>query len=280
LKRILILLLAVLSACSGFRHDNKPGDPVVARAFDQELHLSEAAAIVPKNISGKDSASMVQNFISKWVQQQILLEKAKENLGVEEQDFTRQLEEYRNSLLLYSYEKKLISMNLDTTVTEEEIEEYYRSNRTQFELRGNIVKFDFVKIPDRSRQAKEFRRLLKSSSPSDSVRLVEYCEKYSTDYWLTREWVFLDELLAEVPIKPDNEENFLRRTTYTEAGDDDYLYLLRIIDYMTTDSLSPLAFERDNIRNVIINSRKLDLLETSRQQDIDEAFRKKDAEIF
>jgi hypothetical protein len=280
LRKFLIPILAVLASCSGFRNEFRPDDPVVARAYSQELHLSQAVAVVPKNIPGKDSAAMVQNFISKWVQQQILLEKAKQNLSAEEQDFTRQLEEYRNSLLLYSYEKKLISMNLDTIVTVEEIEQYYYSNKSQFELRGNIVKFDYVKIPDNSRQAREFRRMLKSSSPSDSVRLVEYCGKYATDYWLTREWVFLGELLAEVPLKPDNEEIFLRRTKYTETEDNAFLYLLRIVDYMTNDSLSPLAFERNNIRNVIINSRKLDFLETLRQKDIDEAFGKKEAEVF
>lgn len=280
MKRTLIAALVLLAACSGFRNDHGTDDPVVARAYDKELRLSEAVSVVPKNISGKDSVAMVRNFANKWVQQQILLQKAKENLSEEEQDFTRQLEEYRNSLLLYSFEKKLITMGLDTMVTVEEIERYYYSNRSQFELRGNIVKFDFVKIPLRSRQAKEFRRLLSSGSSSDSLKLIDYCEKYSTDYWLTREWVFLDELLAEIPLKPDNEENFLRRTKFTETKDEEFLYLLRIVDFKTTDSLSPLTFESDNIRSIIINSRKLDLLETARQAEIDEAFRRKDAEIF
>ena len=83
-----------------------------------------------------------------------------------------------------------------------------------------------------------------------------------------------------MPLYPDNEENFLRRTKYTETSDDDFVYLLRINDYKTKDSIPPLDFEKDNIRNIIINSRKLDLLEKRRKQDIDEAFRNNEAEIL
>ena len=58
------------------------------------------------------------------------------------------------------------------------------------------------------------------------------------------------------------------------------MYLLRINDYRTTDSISPLEFEKDKIRNIILNGRKINLLEQKRQEIIDEAFKKDQAEIY
>ena len=275
-----LFILVVLMACARQYHTDIPDDPVLARAYGNKLYLSEVTRIIPRNIQGTDSISMVSNYINKWVQKQIMIHNAKENLSPDEQDFTPQLEEYRNSLMLYKYERKLIDQYLDTLVSDDEILDYYRRNRDQFELKGNIVKFDYVKLPEKSRQLKDFRKLLKSKNLTDSVKLSDYCQKYSTDYWLAKDWVYLQDLLENMPLYPDNEENFLRRTKYTETSDDDFVYLLRINDYKTKDSIPPLDFEKDNIRNIIINSRKLDLLEKRRKQDIDEAFRNNEAEIL
>jgi len=280
LRRTLLFILILAAACGRLRSDVEEEEPIIAQAYGAKLYLSEANQILPRNISSQDSANLVQNYINKWVQQQILLHNAIENLNPEEQDFSRQLDEYRNSLLLYSYEKKLIRENLDTVVTDAEIQQYYNDNRSQFELKGNIVKFDFVKLVVKSKFIKDFRRMLKPGNVQDSTELLDACQKHSTDYWLADEWVFLQDLLDVIPLNPDNEEHFLRRTTFTETKDDDFVYLLRINDFKTTDSIPPLAFERENIMNIIINSRKLDLLERLRQKDIDDAFMNNEAEIF
>jgi hypothetical protein len=190
------------------------------------------------------------------------------------------MEEYRNSLLLYTYERELVRMNLDTVVDDTEIQEYFENNQQQFELKSNIVRFDYVKLPRRSRQKNEFRRMLKPDIERDYQALLDHCQKYSTDYWLANEWTLLYDLLENIPISPDNEENFLRRTTFTETEDDDFVYMLRINDFKTTDSIPPLEFEKQNIRNIIINSRKLELVEKLRQKDIDAAFANKEAVVY
>lgn len=272
--------MIALMACTRFSREEEIEDPVLAVAYGNELHYSAIASIMPRNISGQDSALLVQNYINKWVQQQILFNNARMKLSPEEQDYARQLEEYRNSLLLYSYERKLIAENLDTIVPVDEIQEYYRLNQSQFELKGNIVKFDYVKLPEKSKRIKDFRLLLKPGIQADSTELLDYCQKYSTDYWLATEWVFLQDLLDLIPLKPDNEENFLRRTTFAETKDDEFIYMLRINDFKTRDSIPPIEIEMENIRNIIINARKVDLLEKLRQRDFDEAFRNKEVVIL
>jgi hypothetical protein len=279
LKKALIFILLALVSCTRI-FQGSGDDPVVARAGDKYLMKSDITSFIPDGLSERDSLTLAQNYINKWVQNEILTKKAGENLNSEEQDFTQQMEEYRNSLLLFAFEQKLVRMYLDTTVTDVEIENYYRENRSQFELKGNIFKFDFIKLNKRSRHLREFRRLMKSADFNSQEALRAYAEKNATDYWFPTEWIALNQLLSEMPLEVENQALFLRRTSYTEAEDSIFIYLLRINDFRTADSISPLEFEKGKIRNIILNARKLHLLDEKRQEIINEAFKDDDAEIY
>jgi len=279
LKKPILSFLIVLSSCTHL-FQSEPEDRIVARANDKYLRISELEERIPDGLSERDSITLAENYISKWIQQEILTQKAKESLKSDEQDFSKQLDEYRNSLLLFTLEQKLVSQYLDTVVTPGEIEAYYSENRGQFELKGNIVKFDFVKINKRSRHLREFRRLLKATGPENVSELAGYAEKNATDYWFAREWVSMNDLLDVIPLEVDNQALFLRRTNYAEAEDSIYIYLVRINDYKTADSISPLEFEREKIRNIILNGRKLNLIEMKRQEFIDQAFKDDKAKIY
>ena len=279
MKKAILFVLVIFSSCSNlFR--SEPDDRIIARANDKSLRISELADRIPDGLSERDSITLTENYITKWIQNEILTQKAKESLKSVEQDFTKQLDEYRNSLLLFTFEQKLVSQYLDTVVSMQDIEAYYLENRSQFELKGNIVKFDFVKINKRSRHLREFRNLLKSSDPANVIKLAEYAEKNATDYWFAREWVSLNDLLDVIPLEVDNQPLFLRRTNYAEAEDSLYIYLVRINDYKTADSISPLEFEKDKIKNIILNARKINLIEQKRQEFIDQAFKDDKAKIY
>lgn len=279
MKKPILFLMVVLSACTNL-FQPEPEDRIVARANDSYLRFSELEERIPDGLSERDSITLAENYITKWIQQEILTQKAKESLKSNEQDFSKQLDEYRNSLLLFTLEQKLVSQYLDTVVTQEEIKAYYTENSSQFELKGNIVKFDFVKINKRSRRLREFRRLLKSSDPEKIIELAGYAEKNATDYWFAREWVSMNDLLDEMPLEVDNQALFLRRTNYAEAEDSVYIYLVRINDFKTADSISPLEFEREKIRNIILNGRKINLIAKKRQEFIDQAFKDDKAKIY
>jgi len=279
LKKAILVLLVIFSACSNvFR--SEPDDRVIARAHDKYLYVSELAERIPDGLSVRDSITLAENYISKWIQNEILIQQAKESLKSTDQDFSKQLDEYRNSLLLFTLEQKLVNQYLDTVVTPQQIEHYFMENRGQFELKGNIIRFDFVKISKRSRHLREFRNLLKSDSPENVIKLADYAEKNATDYWFAGEWVSFNDLLDEMPLEVDNQALFLRRTKYAETEDSLFIYLVRINDYKTADSISPLEFEKDKIRNIILNARKIELIEKKRQEFIDQAFKDDKAKVY
>ena len=89
-----------------------------------------------------------------------------------------------------------------------------------------------------------------------------------------------DDLLKEIPIKTYDQEQFLHNNRNIEIEDSTTLYLISIRDFKIKNSLSPLSFERNNIRNMIINQRKLSLVAEMEQQAYDDARRKGDFEIL
>ena len=101
----------------------------MASAYDYNLYLSDLVSVIPKDLSGNDSLVFVQNYVNHWMQEKVLLHFSDLNLKESGLEIDKQIEDYRNSLLIYSYQKRFIQQNLDTVVLDEEINEFYQSHQ-------------------------------------------------------------------------------------------------------------------------------------------------------
>jgi len=72
-------------------------------------------------------------------------------------------------------------------------------------------------------------------------------------------------VMREVPLRDYNPELLVKTTRRIEMNDSLFNYFLFIRDFKIKNMPSPLSFERDNIRQVIINKRKLQLIEEMKQ---------------
>lgn len=282
---LIILTLFIVSAgtvsCRFFSKESKEGDGAVARAYGYYLYPEELSGVVPKNASRQDSISITRNFIENWIRKKAVLRKAEDNLDDEQKDVSRQLEEYRNSLLTYAYEAELIRQRLDTTVTDQEIAAYYEKNKKNFELKDNIIRVVYLRLGKNSPKLERVRQWYRSEDKRDRRLLEEYCHQYAMNYYLDDEsWLLFDDLLKEIPIKTYDKEQFLQNNRIIEFEADNSVYLVNIKGFRIRNSLSPLAFERNNIRTMIINERKLKVIEEMERQAYEDARKKGDAEVF
>lgn len=280
MKRLLIFLVLIsLFSCNFFK-GGKSSEDAVARVYDEYLYKIDLVGIVPEGFSKQDSLAVINDFIDNWIRQKILLKQAENNLSSEQKDFTKQLEEYKNSLIVYQYERSLVSQKLDTSVSEADIETYYNKNIKDFELKNNIVKVLYIKI-GKSTPVNQVRSFIKSEKPQDRKKLEEFCLRYGQNYMLEDDkWLLFDDILKEIPIKTYNQEEYLQNNRYIEISDSLNTYLLNIKGFMIKESVSPLSFERANIRSIIINKRKLKLIETMRKDIYDKALKSGDFEII
>lgn len=273
--------LTILIACKKKTSSDPLSDRVIARVYDRYLYADQVTSIVPPGASKADSLMLIRNYVQNWVRQQSVLKRAEDNLDDERKDVERQLEEYRNSLITYIYESELVRQKLDTAVTEKEIEDYYQKNQSSFQLKNNILQVNYFSIPKTAPKQDKVRTWFKSNQPKERKNLEEYCYQFATNYYFNdEEWLLFDDLLKKVPVKTYDQEQFLRNNRFIEIPDSAVTFFVHIKGFKIKESLSPLSFERDNIRNLILNKRKLDLIKEMEKDAYDDAIQKKEIETW
>jgi len=276
---IILTLLIFLSGCGPAINNDK--GTVIAKVHDLYLYESDIKGLVPKGTSMHDSIAMVKNYTDNWIKTQLMVDQAKKNLTEEQLDFSKQLDEYRNSLMIYRYETELIKQMLDTVVTDQEIEEYYKSHLDDFELKENIVKLIYVIIDKNSEEEELFKDLLRSTDSLKLDTLESTCELYARSYSLdTAYWFRFDDLLETIPIETYNQELFLKGHRYVELSDEQFTYLLYFVDFKIKDDTSPLDFERNDIISIITNKRKMELIKKVRKDLYMKAVENNEFEVY
>lgn len=268
-----------LVACAHQQHD--PKDPAVAEAYSESLYRSDIRQVVPPGMAGADSAELAQRYIDTWLHERVLLHKAEENLSTAQKDVDRQLADYRASLIKYAYEEALVRQKLDTNVTQEEIQKYYDDNAKNFQLRDNIVRVRWFKLRETDKRVlRKVEDLWRSDRSDDQHELeVLIAQRGSTINDTHNDWMPFTELQQHVPLRPDNPTDWLERQTKVVVQDSVGTYYVDMLEHRLKDSTSPLDLVRREIRSVIINQRKLKLIERMREDLYNDALANKDIRI-
>lgn len=231
---------------------------------------------IPEDVWSKfregDSTGLLKSFIDKWLEKQVMVDAAEQSLSEAEKDKQKLIDDYRNSLLIYEYEQKLMREKIDTTVTEQEIKAFYDENLNTFLLRKNIVKIRYVKIDKQKADIAKLRKLMQNPSPENDESLKAYAEKEADNFYLDSSWLYLDDITKEIPLDANyDQQRFLSNSKFIQIEENNVLYLLYIIDFRIKNATSPLEFEKDRIREIIRHKRRLDLLKNNSKAIFDKA---------
>ncbi len=273
------LVVLLLAACTP---EVDPDDPPLARAWDKYLYWSDLRQVVPMESTPEDSVAIAQRFIGNWMREQAVLRAAELNLAASAKDFEARLRTYHNSLLTFAYEDALVRQKLDTAVSQQEIEEYYEKNRANFELKDNILRLRWFKVREDDRRT--LRRLeehFRSGSPE---------RMHEVEIWLAERgvpiidrsntWTTLEALRVEMPVISEIQVDVPDGGLRTVLKDETVHWFVEILEQRTRDSASPLNMVRQDIRSIIINQRKLQLIERMREDLHREAILHKDIELL
>jgi hypothetical protein len=281
------LVLALLtSGCDLIRmkqnEETQASRKSVARVQDTYLYQDELAGIVTENLSKEDSLARVTAYINSWVRKQLLIGEARKTININEAEVERKVLDYRYSLIGYEYQNFYIKQNLDENVSDAEIAEYYKAHTDNFILKQNIVRGSFIIVPRSAPRTNRVKELMFSRKEKDIAELRSYCLSFSSAYHLPDSlWMEFDKLvvgspLAEIP----NKVQFLKTNPYYETSDTESLYFLKIDEYKISDNISPLEFVSGEIRNIILNKRKVELAKKLEDDVYENAAKRKDFEIF
>ena len=274
-----IAFLLLMAGCDYFQKNSK--EVVVAECYGKYLYESDLVGIVPEGTTIMDSIQRVSTFIDSWVRRQVLVHQAENNLNMEELDLKKQMDEYRNSLVIYAYESQLVNQKLDTAISEDEIAEYYEQNKEDFQLRNTMVRVAYVILDEGNKQEEMFRKLM---SDPDTLLLqnIDVLAMYyaAKSYLDVDQWMRLDELTNIIPIEILNAESFLKKNKFVCFDMNEHIYMVRFVEYLLEESTSPLEMVRDNIKSVILAQRKQALIEKMHTSLYEKAKRDRAFEVY
>ena len=266
----------MVSCNFGHRSDEKP----IARVYDRYLYPSDLDEIIPVTASYEDSTILAEQHIKSWVHENVLLKQAELNLSDDQLDFEEKLNQYKNSLIIYAYEQALINEKLDTSVSMLAMSNYYLRNKVNFLITKPAYKLKYVKVSKADQELKQLKKWIRSDKNEDVDELQLYCETNGLKYYLNDSvWVTAEKIHNEIP--PQNEMNFYKDpgTGLFVLEDDHFVYLIFVTSVLKQGEQAPLELVMPELRTLILNIRKRELLKKMRKDIYNEALRKRNVEI-
>ncbi len=280
LSRLFVICLLALVATSCFETSNEKG-LLVAKCYDKKLYESDLSGVTTSEMSPADSIERVNNFVNNWITQQILLHQAEHSLDNDQLDFSKELNTYRNSLVVYAFETQIIEQKLDTVVSDNEIEQYYELNKDNFHLRHDMVRVAYAVVNSSSKSIKKIHELL---SDRDTLMIQEFNDMAEKEAVLFSSeidsWVCLEDFLSLIPIEIYNSQSFFKKNKFVSFEDDDKTIMIRFEDYLLQDDVSPLEVEFDNIRSLILLKRKQELIRQMNTDLYNQAIKENAFEVY
>ena len=125
-----LLLFTLVLFSFGCGSKTSSGEAVVSYK-DAQLSKEDLSAMMPEQYSASDSADIAAKIIQLWIERECWKEQAQNTIWTPENE--QQLNEYKESLMIQSYQSQLIQEKLDTNIQSEEINNWMKqfSDTTQ-----------------------------------------------------------------------------------------------------------------------------------------------------
>jgi hypothetical protein len=272
--RVVLLATLLLSACG----TDDPGQRVLAEAYGEKLWWSDLRPLVPVDADKEDSAAIVRRYVDNWARDQVMLHMAQENLDLDKLNVEARIKDYRGSLITFAYEQALVEQNLDTVVSQAEVQDYYGKNLSNFQLKDNMVRVRWFKLRDEdTKLMKQVETLWRSPRDEDRSKLEVLLARHGATIVDSHDqWVPFKDLQAQVPLRPDNPTDWLQGRGKVTVRENGSTWFVDILEHRLKDSTAPLETVAPQVRSILINQRKLRLVERLRNELYDQALANKD----
>ena len=239
----------------------------LARFKDVYLNESDIINEIPITLDQKDSAIFADNYIHKWLVNQMIMDKSEEMIPMEVLNVEKKINKYKMSLISYEFEQFYINKRLDTIISDSQISKYYENHLDDFVLNDYAVKCMYLQVPKKSKFIKEIKRNyhLRNEDMIDKIMEIGQNEDVSL-YYSPEEWVFFDDLMKQIPIlEKYSKVEFIKKKKKVILEFNNYIYFINVFDFIIKNGTSPLSFEQNKIKSIILNQRSKSLRKKLRQ---------------
>ncbi len=279
-KSLIILLVLAVTSCNIFRDEDERIP--IARVGDNYLYNEDLKDVLLNGLSKEDSSLVVQNFITKWATQQLLVDGAKLNLSAHKQyGFDKLVVQYKNDLYSKAYLEALVNKNLDTVVKQEDAKIYYEAHKDVFKLNEELIKLRYIHLDADMIDFNTIKTRFVNFNEKDKQVLDSMSIQFKTYSLNDSIWVRLNQVVAKIPsVNSSNSRELLKKSNFIQLKDSLGVYLMQIKDVLLRNETAPLAYVRPTINQIVINKRKLELIKKLEKDITKDAIKNKQFEIY
>lgn len=222
---------------------------------------------LPKDIAAIDSARLAKTFVKEWLKEQAVMDEA---LGYDKslaEEVEYKVQDYKAKLIMHTYQNRIIEESLDKNVSNKEILAFYEANRENFISSEKLYNYFYIvtKNSDNAAAADWIR----SSNPEDIVKLRDWATQNALEYKVDSAYV--NEAKIEFVSKgyygnlQKTEPGKLIRWNGVIRGEKRY-YLFKMIHVVEAGQPLTLELCRNKILDLILNERKVSLIEKNEER--------------
>lgn len=276
MKYIFVYIILIIGFFSCKEQNEKIN--AIARVYDSFLYENDIAKIFPDNLSKEDSILFRNSFINSWAIEQLLLQKAKINIEDKNDEIKNLVTKYKKDLLIDKYKKAVLQQDLDTVITENNIDEYYQANKNIYKLNEDLIQLRYIHFNKDLKNEKEVIKLFKSSDEEDIKILIDKELEFNSFNFNDSIWISYNAVLKKLPILKD--KGVLKKNKFIQKEDSLGVYLVVVNDVLYRNQIAPKSYVVSTIKQMILHKRKLELLKKIEQTLVKDAINKKQFEQY
>lgn len=266
---ILVAVLLLAGCTPSVDHKGKTPLVEVAGNF---LYKEDLQAVMPIGLSQKDSTAFADEYIRNWAEDELLYQKAEGNIP-DNVKIDERVAAFRKALVMHMYEEELVNQELGNTVSDEEVEAYYHQNSGMFRAGQPYIQGLFMKVPLTASQLSKVRGWYKRNTQDAIDNLSKYGigNAVSYEYFYDR-WIPLSDIAVKLPLKAlDTDRDYLNRNRNVEVRDTAFCYFLHVENFLPEGEQLPLEYARSEIKEILINLKRVDFINRMKQDLYKEA---------
>lgn len=277
-KIVFFFLIALnLASCSKINKKETDNRQTIARVDTIFLYKEDIIKLLPKNYLKKDSVLLVNNLINSWAKKEVLLNKARLNLKKESPKINELVKKYKEDLLINRYREVVVHQNSDTLVSQDEIDKFYKENKEILKLNENLLMLKFIQADKNIINRKEIETLFKSNNKEDTQTLIDKELEFKSFYFNDSIWIKFKDVLESIPLL---EKKDLKKPGILIKEDDSSFYLIKINKVLKRNNISPKSYVTPTVKQMILHTRKLQLLKEIERTLLNDANKKGIYEIY
>ena len=229
-----------------------------------------------------DSIIYVQNIINNWATTQLLIEGANLNLTKEKQtEFEQLVQQYKRDLYTSAYIEALVNNNLDTLISNQELEDVYTSNKQLFVLKEDLLKMRYLNVNAKLSNLKEVKTRFKRFNEEDKKRLDSTSIQFNSFYLKDSIWIKSEQVISKIiPLQLGFNKVLLKKPNFIQLKDSLGLYLMHINEVLERGSQAPMEYVLPTLKQIVVNNRKLKLIKQLKSDIVNDAIKNKKFEIY